>query len=138
VFCATVLGGVPLLFALPGERYVHAHGFLATRYDPFMPITIVVTILIDVVVAVVAAPAEAHAMYGLAAILMVCVIAVSLTKNVPINHWVTAQDPTDLPADWVDRRVRWRMWNLVRTVLCGTALVVNLAAAMVLVLHASR
>lgn len=138
VFCGTVLGGVPLLFALSGERYVHAHGFLATRYDPFMPITIVVTTLVDLTVAIASTRPEEHALYALATVLMFSVMMVSLRKNVPINHWVSSQDPSDLPPDWTERRVRWRMWNLVRTVLCGAALAANLAGAAAVVLNASR
>lgn len=133
VFFATVLGGVPLLMALPGEQYVHAHGFLATRYDPFMPVTILLTALADLTLAV-AAPGWAGPLAGaVAGLLMISVITVSLTKNVPINHWVTEQDPASLPPDWTERRGRWRRWNAVRTGLAAAALAANLAAALVIV-----
>lgn len=134
VFCATVLGGVPLLLALPGEQYVHAHGFLATRYDPFMPITILVTSLSDLALVAAGPGAAVRLLGGAAGLLMVSVITVSLTKNVPINHWVAAQDPGALPDDWTERRSRWRRWNAVRSGLAGSALAVNLAAAFVTVL----
>ncbi|WP_131737007.1 DUF1772 domain-containing protein [Actinomadura roseirufa] len=133
VFCATVLGGVPLLLALPGEQYVHAHGFLATRYDPFMPITILVTALSDLALVAAGPGAGIRVLGGAAGLAMVSVITVSITKNVPINHWVAAQDPASLPADWPERRSRWRRWNAIRSALACSALAVNLAAAMVLV-----
>jgi uncharacterized membrane protein len=133
VFCATVLGGVPLLLALPGEEYVHAHGFLATRYDPFMPITIVLTALADLSLLAAGPVAAARLLGAVAGILMICVITVSITKNVPINKWVAGQDPRSLPSDWTERRDRWQRWNAVRSGLAGTALAVNLAAALVIV-----
>ncbi|GLW63909.1 hypothetical protein Arub01_21530 [Actinomadura rubrobrunea] len=133
VFCATVLGGVPLLMALPGEQYVHAHGFLATRYDPFMPVTIALTALADLALAAAAPGWAGRLAAGAAGLLMLSVIAVSLTKNVPINHWVAAQDPSSLPPDWAERRGRWRRWNAVRTTLAGTALAANVTAAMFIV-----
>jgi act minimal PKS chain-length factor (CLF/KS beta) len=134
VFCATVLGGVPLLLALPGEQYVYAHGFLATRYDPFMPITILVTALSDLALVVAGPGAAVRVLGGVAGLVMVSVITVSLTKNVPINHWVAEQDPGSLPADWTDRRSRWQRWNAVRSALAGGALAVNLTAAVILLL----
>lgn len=133
VFCATVLGGVPLLLALPGEQYVYAHGFLATRYDPFMPITIIATAASDLSLVATGPGAVVRLLGGVAGIIMISVITVSLTKNVPINHWVAAQDPRSLPADWTERRNRWRRWNAVRSGLAGSALAVNLAAAVVVV-----
>ncbi|MEU8801138.1 DUF1772 domain-containing protein [Spirillospora sp. NPDC048819] len=134
VFSATVLGGVPLLLALPGEQYVHAHGFLATRYDPFMPITILLTVLADLAL-VAAGPGTALRLLGGAAgLVMASVITVSITKNVPINHWVAAQDPASLPADWPERRSRWQRWNAVRSALALSALAVNLTAAVVLIM----
>lgn len=133
VFCATVLGGVPLLLALPGEEYVYAHGFLATRYDPFMPITIVLTALADLSLVAAGPGAAVRVLGGLAGILMICVITVSITKNVPINKWVAGQDPRSLPPDWTDRRNRWQRWNAIRSGLAGAALAANLATALVIV-----
>ncbi|MEV5708056.1 DUF1772 domain-containing protein [Actinoallomurus sp. NPDC052274] len=133
VFCGTVLGGVPLLLALPGEQYVRAHGFLATRYDPFMPITIATTVLADILGAIMASPLAAHLLCAVATILMASVMTVSVTKNVPINRWVSSQDPQALPSDWPTRRLRWQKWNAIRTALATTALAVNLAAAVVIV-----
>jgi uncharacterized membrane protein len=66
---------------------------------------------------------------AVATVLMVAVITVSVTKNVPINRWVAAQDPASLPADWRTRRVRWQRWNAARSVLAALALTANLATA---------
>lgn len=129
VFCGTLLGGVPLLLALPGEEYVHAHGFLATRYDPFMPITILLTVLADAVLAAAGPGLGLRIAGGFAAVLMLSVITISVTRNVPINRWVAAQDPGSLPDDWPARRIRWGRWNAARSALAALALAANLTAA---------
>ncbi len=131
VFMGTVLGGVPLLLVLPAERYVQAHGFLATRYDPFMPITLAATAVIDLISGASAGTVASRVLFTAAAVTIASVMVVSLTKTVPINRWVTSLDPTHVPPDWErhDPRRRWRTWNLVRTVLAVTGLLINLAAA---------
>lgn len=130
VLLGTVLGGVPLLLSLPADRYVHAHGFLATRYDPFMPFTLVATGVLDLVLAVAAPEAWLNGLYAAAALLIFGVSGVSVAKNVPINKWVTAQDPAAIPADWSDRRAQWSTWNRNRTVLAAAGLLANLVAAL--------
>ncbi len=121
------LGGAPLLLRLPREQYVPVHMFLVSRFDPFMPICLVTALLADLLL-VLAAPAPlARGLAGAAAVLLVAAMAVSLTRNVPINRWVAALDPDALPEDWesVDPRRRWRDWNAVRTGLSVLALLCN-------------
>jgi uncharacterized membrane protein len=130
VFAGTILGGVPLLLALPPDRYVHAHGFLATRYDPFMPVTLAGTAVLDIVLAALIRDWAVAPIFLLAGLLVISVMVVSVTRTVPINKWVTAQDPARMPDDWErqDPRARWRTWNAVRSSLATAALVVNLVA----------
>lgn len=132
VFAGTVLGGVPLLLALPPDRYVHAHGFLATRYDPFMPVTLAVTALLDLGLAI-GGPGGSRVPFAIAGLLLLGVMTVSLTKTVPINKWVVSLDPQRLPADWDERDPRgsWNTWNRVRTGLAMAGLVVNVVAVTV-------
>jgi uncharacterized membrane protein len=129
----SVLGGAPLLLALPKERYVPIHQFLVTRFDPFMPICLIVGLVGDILIAVVAEGGAARALSGVAAVLLLAAVSVSLTKNVPINKWVATLDPAALPSDWerLDPRLRWRNWNLVRTVLTVGALLANVVAVAV-------
>jgi len=131
VFAGTVLGGVPLLLALPPDRYVHAHRFLATRYDPFMPVTLACTALLDGVLAALVPAVASRVLFALAGALVVSVMVVSVTKTVPINKWVVSLNPEALPADWTQRdpRDQWRRWNGVRTMLATFGLLMNLAAA---------
>ncbi len=121
------LGGAPLLLRLPKEQYVPVHRFLVSRFDPFMPVCLITALIADLALVATAAQAPVRALAGTAAALLVAAIAVSLTKNVPINRWVAALDPDDLPPDWesVDPRRRWRDWNAVRTGLAAAALLAN-------------
>ncbi|MFB6834678.1 anthrone oxygenase family protein [Streptomyces hydrogenans] len=130
VFAGTVLGGVPLLMSLPPQGYVHAHRFLATRYDPFMPVTLAASALIDIVLAFTAPTGTARTLYGVAAVVLLSVMTVSVTKTVPINRWVVTLTPESMPDDWetVDPRRDWQRWNAVRSSLCVLGLFVNLAA----------
>ncbi|GII80957.1 hypothetical protein Sru01_59390 [Sphaerisporangium rufum] len=131
VLLGTVLGGVPLLLALPPARYVHAHGFLAQRYDPFMPVTLAGTAVADAALAFLAPDVTGHVLYALAALTVASVMTISVTKNVPINKYLISLDPDTLPDDWErrDPRYRWRTWNAVRTALTVTALAINLVAS---------
>ncbi|MFJ9584819.1 anthrone oxygenase family protein [Streptomyces acidicola] len=130
VFAGTVLGGVPLLRSLPPDRYVHAHGFLATRYDPFMPVTLALSALTDIVLAFTAPTSAARALFGCATVVLLGVMTVSVMKTVPINRWVVTLDPQAVPDDWerVDPRRDWQRWNAVRSSLCALGLLLNLAA----------
>ena len=132
VLTGTVLGGVPLLQALPTDRYVHAHAFFAGLYDPFMPLCLASTALGDGVLALRATDGTARALLVVAAIAAAAVITVSVTRNVPINRWVKTLDPDALPADFDDPRPRWAHWNRIRTALAVLALTANVSAVAVL------
>jgi uncharacterized membrane protein len=126
----SALGGAPMLLALPVDSYLPVHKLLVGRFDPFMPICIVSALLSDVALAVSAPTGVTHTLAAAGAVLYLCVMSVSLTKNVPINRWIATLDPAHPPADWhrIDPRVKWRNWNLVRTTLAVLALIVNVAA----------
>lgn len=124
VLTGTVLGGAPLLMALPTERYVHAHGFFATRYDPFMPICLVATFLGDLLLGVLVG-GPAGAVFVVAGLLAGSVVTISLLKNAPVNRWMATLDPERLPEDFRDPRPEWMAWNKIRTALAVGSLVGN-------------
>jgi uncharacterized membrane protein len=130
VLTGTQLGGWPLLESMPPGRYVAAHAFLSTRYDPFMPVCFVVTAVGDGVLAVLAAGAPMATLFGAAAVLALSAVVVSLAKNVPVNKWLRTLDPDDLPDDFAERdpRRHWGGWNWARTALAVLALLVNCVA----------
>jgi len=130
VLVGTALGGWPLLADLPPERYVHAHAFFATRYDPFMPSCLLLTTTGDATLGWLADGAVAKVAYLAAAALSLATIAISLLKNVPVNKWIRTLDPDRLPADFAERdpRPRWGAWNRARTALSTVAFLANCAA----------
>jgi uncharacterized membrane protein len=125
-----LLGGAPLQFVLPVNDYIVVQKFLTTRFDPFMPICLVITILMDGTLAVTTDVSPFRWLAAIGGVLVACAITVSLTRNFPINKFVRTLDPERLPANWseVDPRTRWRNWNAVRTTLTVTALVCNVIA----------
>lgn len=131
VMLSTVMGVVPMFLALPYERYVWSVQFLWPRYDPFMPAVNGATFVLDVALVGMAPDPAGRVLFGVAAALLVAVMVISVAKNVPINKYVKSLDPDTPPADWQrrDPRVRWRNWNLARTLLAVAALFANVAAA---------
>jgi len=134
VMVSTVIGLAPMQLAVPYETYVDTIQFLWKRYDPFMPIMNALAFLLDVVLAASLPEAPARLLFGTAAVLLLTVMAISVTKNVPINKYVMSLDSRAQPSDWAltDPRIRWRNWNLIRTTLAVLALLVNLSAVAVL------
>ncbi|MET9464221.1 DUF1772 domain-containing protein [Streptomyces sp. NPDC006544] len=130
VLFGTQLGGFPYLASLPADRYVNAHAFFGTRYDPAMPICLLGTIACDVVLAVGAPVAGAQTLFAVAALLAAVTAVISVTKNVPVNRWMRTLDPDNLPSDFAERDPRqvWGAWNRLRSWLTIAALVVNCTA----------
>ncbi|MBB0230139.1 DUF1772 domain-containing protein [Streptomyces calidiresistens] len=121
----------PLFTTLPTGMYIPVHQGLVTRFDPFMPVNLLVCLVCDVVLVITAPTAGVRGAAALAAVLLVCAGTVSLTRNVPINRWLATLDPRALPADWerLDPRERWIRWNRVRGGLAVAALMANVGAA---------
>lgn len=126
------LGAYPLMVAQPAERYVEVHAFLATRYDPFMPICLIGTVLGDALLAAAGGSGLPRVLLAAAAVLAACAVVVSVTRNVPINRWVRSADPGRLPGDWQRRRRVWGVWNRTRGVLVVLALLANCTATALL------
>lgn len=130
VLVGTQLGGWPLLVALPPERYVRAHAFCSTRYDPFMPACLLGAIAGDALLALLAPSTGARMLFALAAGCAAATVTISVVKNVPVNRWVRTLDPDRLPDDFADRDPRrdWGAWNRARSRLAVLALLSACAA----------
>ncbi|MCP2341082.1 DUF1772 domain-containing protein [Actinomadura rupiterrae] len=135
IMLSTVIGITPLTNAQSYDRYVETIQFLWPRYDPFMPITHLLTIAADAGLVFAAPDAGSRALFGAAGAVLLVVMAISLVKNVPINRYVMSLDPAARPAGWeqADPRVRWRNWNMLRTSLALAGLAVNAAAVAALI-----
>jgi hypothetical protein len=131
VMLSTVIGTVPLTLALPYDRYVEMIQFMWPRYDPLMPAMNALAFVLDVALGITTGDSAARPFLIVGGVLLAAVMAISVTKNVPINKYVTGLDPAAQPADWAsaDPRRRWRNWNTLRTSLALVALVANVIAA---------
>ncbi|MDX2938459.1 DUF1772 domain-containing protein [Streptomyces ipomoeae] len=127
VLTASELGQFPLMARLPADQYIRTHAFFSTRYDPFMPTCLLLTVLGDLTLAVTADDPLVQGLSGAAALCAAGAVLIALTRNVPLNNWVRAVDPHAPPRDWRERRAAWGRWNLRRCVLVATALVANCA-----------
>lgn len=132
IMSSTVIGIVPYMLAQPYGSYVRMVQFLWPRFDPVMPVLNGSVLLIDIVIACLAGNAGQRAGFGAAAALLIAVIAISVTKNVPINRFVNGLNAAAEPPDWprLDPRPRWRAWNLSRTAVALSAFIVNVLAVM--------
>ncbi|WP_020673784.1 anthrone oxygenase family protein [Amycolatopsis nigrescens] len=130
VLLATQLGGWPFLRVLPDADYVRAHAFFSTRYDPWMPLCLIVTFLGDLTLAVTADGTVAQSLFATSALLALATGVISLTKNVPGNRYVQTLEPAQLPADFTERDPRpvWGPWNRRRSLLGMLAFLVNCLA----------
>lgn len=127
VLTASELGQFPLMARLPADEYIRTHAFFSTRYDPFMPTCLILTVLGDLALAVTADDPLAQGLSATAAVLAAGAVLIAITRNVPLNAWVRSLDPQAPPRDWRERRASWGRWNLRRCVLVAVALVANCA-----------
>jgi len=136
VMLGNAMGPAALALELPYARYVDLIKFMWHRYDPFVPIMNLLAFTLDIVIAVVASQqarggAGAPVLFGLSAGLLAVLMAISVTKNVPINKFVTGLDPDSPPDNWtaLDPRASWKKWNDIRVTLALTSLIAGLAGA---------
>ncbi|RBQ16120.1 DUF1772 domain-containing protein [Spongiactinospora rosea] len=137
VLVGTMLGVVPFYRTLGAPEYVRAHAFSSTRYDPFQPICLVTTLIIDTIVAITLDAFTARVLCAAAAVTTLGVILISLSRNVPMNRWIVRQDPDAMPADWdlTSFRENWARWNGMRALVALLAFVLNISAAVALLAY---
>lgn len=130
IMVSTVVGIVPMMVAQPYRGYVRTVQFLWPRYDPLMPILNGTALGLTVIAAIAAPTLAARTVLVVAAGLLAAVMAISITKNVPVNRFVSRLDPGHQPDDWarLDPRLRWQRWNGIRTALAVFAFIANVAA----------
>ncbi|MFI0422936.1 anthrone oxygenase family protein [Spongiactinospora sp. 9N601] len=134
VLVGTMLGVVPFYRTLGAPEYVRAHAFSSTRYDPFQPICLVTTLVIDTILAATVDAFAARALCAAAAVTTLGVVIISVSRNVPMNRWIVRQDPDAMPADWdfESFRANWARWNGIRATVAILAFVFNISAAVAL------
>jgi uncharacterized membrane protein len=128
------LGVVPYFKSLPVDRYIHAHTFVTGRYDPFQPICMLITVILDITIAVTTAQPAVRLLCVAAVLAILCVIGVARTRTARMARWLKKVDPAALPADFdpVAFRTSWSTWNRRRVGLGVAAFACNVAAVGVL------
>jgi uncharacterized membrane protein len=131
IMLSTVIGIFPFMTRMPYQGYVSAVQFLWRRYDPAMPILNGVALVTCAAIAILAGPSAARSAFAVASALLVVLMVISVSKNVPINRYVFRLDPAAQPADWDQRdpRARWRWWNNLRTAIALAALLCSALGA---------
>jgi len=134
IMLSTVVGIVPMMLTQPYRGYVQTVQFLWPRYDPLMPILNAGALVLAAVSAVGAGATPARSVLAIAAILLATVMTISITKNVPVNRFVSNLDPDRQPDDWtrLDPRPAWQRWNLIRTVIAVVAFAANVTGTALL------
>ncbi len=134
IMLSTVIGIVPMMVAQPYPGYVRMVKFMWPRYDPLMPALNGTALVLAVVAAVLAGDSPARPALVVVAALLATVMTISITRNVPVNKFVSRLDPGVEPGDWarVDPRARWRRWNTTRTAIALAAFAANITATALL------
>lgn len=118
VLVAVEIAVVPMLGALPGDRFVQVHRLLDPRFDPLLPRASKIALVAGVALLVVGSDGIVNRVaFALAELCIVGVALVSELRNVPINRRIDTWDGTDLPAGWQELQTRWFRANRLRTVL---------------------
>ncbi len=130
IMLSTVIGIVPMMVAQPYPGYVRMVKFMWPRYDPLMPALNGSALVLAVTAAVLAGGSPARPALIVAAALLATVMTISITRNVPVNKFVSRLDPDAEPRDWVrvDPRARWQRWNTTRTAIALLAFAANITA----------
>ncbi len=124
------LAVVPLLGALPGERYLQVHKLLDPNFDPFMPRLSKVALVVGVALMVFAPGVPAKVTFAVALLCVVGVAVVSEASNVRMNRRIDTWSAEQLPADWRAVRAAWGRWHRVRTGLSVAGFVAAIAASL--------
>jgi uncharacterized membrane protein len=97
------------LRALPEAHWTLEHQTMDALFRRVMPSFFNVTAIL-VITASILAKGAARWMFGMAALLLVVSIAITVRIEVPMNRAVALWTPGAAPADWAMLRDRW-LWN---------------------------
>lgn len=121
VLVAVETAVVPMLVALPGDRFAETHRLLDPGFDPLMPRVNKVTLATGVVLVVLVDGVPATVALAAAVLGVVGVALVSETVNVRLNRRIEAWGDGAPPSGWSALRHRWTRANRLRTVFAVLA-----------------
>jgi uncharacterized membrane protein len=113
----------PSTFGLPGSAYVPYWQALNHDYGTVMPILLLTGLVVVVAAAVLSRrrPRPVLALTVGAAVLVIAVIALTVTQMEPLNQLVGSWDPNQLPVTWPAVLAEWHTWHWLRTILALAA-----------------
>lgn len=127
VLLAVEIAVVPMLGALPGERFVQVHRLLDPNFDPVMPRANKLALAIGVALLIFHGDLALKISIGIAELCVIAVALVSELANVRINRRMDTWNTSALPSDWGSVRAVWFRANRARTAFA----VVGFAAAVI-------
>jgi uncharacterized membrane protein len=130
VLIAVEVAVVPMMAALPGDRWVQVHRLLDPGFDPLMPNVNKVTLALGVVLAIFVDGAWAQIAFAVAVLSIIAVAVVSEKYNVRMNRDIDEWEVDRLPEGWAALRAAWARWNRVRTAISLVGFAAAIAAAM--------
>ncbi len=123
----------PALSDLPPRAHVHAEQLLTRRYGSIMPVFMTAT-LASFLPVIALEPERASRRSLLTAAGLGCygaMLAVTLTRNVPLNNRLLELTPQDTPdEEFLELRRRWDRLHTVRNLLNVTGLTCTALAAL--------
>jgi uncharacterized membrane protein len=125
-FVATQIGQVRVQNTLGARDFTLVkHGF-EVALGGIMPVFVIgsaVTIVTVVVLTAVTSRGPVLIVSGLALLLWIGVIVVTLRYNLPVNRMAATWDPASPPGDWESLRNTWHLGQTIRTPLAVASFV---------------
>jgi hypothetical protein len=115
VLAGVELAVVPMLAALPGDRFIEVHRLLDRRFDPTMPRTAQLALITGLTLVIITPGTAGRVAFGLALSAVVAVALISELGNVRMNRRIDSWPPGDPPDGWTVLRAGWARANRVRT-----------------------
>jgi len=116
---------------LSAAQYVAMHQMRDKTFRRVMPVLGLTTVgLLVASTALVLAPGVPRLLGAAACLLLLVDVALTVTRQLPLNQQIQSWTETTIPDDW--RRVRdlWALHHNVRTILAGASYVFFLAAVL--------
>jgi len=104
---------------LDARGWVTEHQVMDALFRRVLPIWWNATIVVMIAAAVVSRGGARWA-FGVASVLMIVALVVTVRVEVPMNRMIQYWDLNAIPANWADVRDKWLRFHAVRTT-CGTA-----------------
>lgn len=109
---------------LPSSAWIAYKQAKEVTFGAVMPAFLMATIVASAALAI---SGTTRLAFGIVALLLVAVLAVTVAVHLPINKLIQAGGPGVVPTQWNELRTRWRVWNWAR---CGLAVAAFLVAAL--------